>query len=253
MGPLNGGPSGGPSTPTSGTKSKSSGSKSTLHQRQATSQLLLQWDWDRSAGAAQRDPLPREQALAALSDGDPRPLLVLRECENCRGSDDAFLSRTLDNEKTLLLGRWFHAVRLSADVLQPDHPLHELFPGRSPAHLFTVTADGRTRVDLDGGQTQAALWRAMTTVLRKAYREDPGAAVKGLLKLLDQLDEADVRLADAEDRLAAARVERGEESAEVRSLQRVRDDLSAARDKLLLEGRDLDDLGLKAAPTTSED
>lgn len=225
-----------------------------LRGRQETSRLLLQWSWDGGAGAALRapEPVPLQQALAAVADGDPRPLLVLRECEVCRGTEDAFLSRTLDNEKTELLGRWFHAVRLGPEVLQPDHPLHELFAGQAPAHLFTSTLDGKTRVDLDGSQSQSQLWRAMTTVLRKSYRRDPEAAVRGLQKLLDQLDESDARLAEVEDQLMAARGEHGSAAPEAQSLELDRDKLSAARARLLEQGRDLDDLQLRTAAATTE-
>jgi hypothetical protein len=164
----------------------------------------------RGPPCAVRSHCRRPRPLAAIADGDPRPLLVLRECDACRGSSDAFLSRTLDNEKTELLGRWFHAVRLGPEVLEPDHPLHALFPGQAPAHLFTATLDGRTRVELDGAQSQAQLWQAMTTVLRKTYRRDPDAAVRGLQKLLDQLDESDARLVgdrgSADDRARRARL-----------------------------------------------
>lgn len=231
-------------------KSPGPGPRIKLRERQETSLLLLRWSWDGGAGAALRSPqpLPAAEALAAIADGDPRPLLVLRECDACRGSSDAFLSRTLDNEKTELLGRWFHAVRLGPEVLAPDHPLHALFPGQAPAHLFTATLDGRTRVELDGAQSQAQLWRAMTTVLRKTYRRDPDAAVRGLQKLLDQLDESDARLVEIEDQLMAARGEHGSAAPEAQDLERERDKLSAAREKLLEQGRDLDDLQLKAAP-----
>jgi hypothetical protein len=152
----------------------------------------------------------------------------------------------------VLLGRWFHAVRVGPEVLEPGHPLHALFEGGAPAHLFTATPDGRTRVDLDGGQSQSKLWRAMTTVLRKAYRRDPDSAVKGLQKLLDQLDEADVRLAEVEDQLMNARGEHGSQAPEAKDLERTRDELSAARVKLLEKGRDLDDLQLRNAPAPAE-
>jgi hypothetical protein len=152
----------------------------------------------------------------------------------------------------VLLGRWFHAVRLGPEVLEPDHPLHALFPGHAPAHLFTATLDGRTRVELDGGQSQAQLWRAMSTVLRKAYRRDPEAAVKGFQKLLDQFDESDARLAEIEDQLMSARGEHGSAAPEAQDLERDRDKLAAAREKLLEQGRDLDDLQLKAAPAPAD-
>lgn len=170
---------------------------------------------------------------------------MLRECEHCKGSEDAFLSQELDNEKTVLLGRWFHAVKFPPDVVEPEHPLHELFKGKSPAHLFTATADGKTRVDLDGRQSQAQLWKAMTSVLRKAYTKDPEAARKDLTALLDQLDDVDSRMAELEDRLAAARASKGTDSPDVKSLEKEQAELTALRLKRLEEGKVLDDLKIR--------
>lgn len=171
---------------------------------------------------------------------------MLRECDSCAGTEDAFLSRELDNEKTLLLGRWFHAVKFPPDVTEPSHPLHALFAGKSPPHLFTVTADGKGRVDLDGRQSQSQLWRAMSSVLRKAYRKDPDAALKTLLNLLDKLDGLDSRLADVEERLASARGGgEGHHAAEAQDLEAERAELTAQRLKLLEEGKAADDLQLR--------
>jgi hypothetical protein len=190
--------------------------------------------------------LTEAEALAVLAEGDPRPLLVLRECENCAGTEDAFLSRELDNEKTLLLGRWFHAVKFPQGVIDPAHPLHELFAGKSPPHLFTVTADGKSRVDLDGRQSQAQLWRAMTSVLRKSYRKDPEAAQKALSNLLDRLDGLDSRLADLEERFQSVRAGgKGPDSQDVKDLEEERTELTAQRQALLEEGRAMDDLQLR--------
>ena len=56
--------------------------------------------------------LPPEEAYAMLAGEDHRPLLVLRECMTCNGTDDALMTRKADNERTMLLSRWFHCVKL---------------------------------------------------------------------------------------------------------------------------------------------
>ena len=224
---------------------------SALVPREPTASQILHVSWDfgsapRSTWAEQ--PLPASEALAALAGDDPRPLLVLRECENCAGTDDAFLERELDNERTILLGRWFHAVKLGADVLDEKHPFHALFAGGQPAHLFVATRDGRTRRDMDGAQSQARLWSAMLDVLRKSYCKDPQAGVTAMLRLLDRLDESDRRLAGLDERLQQARAAGGAASPGLRSVQAAIDTANAERERLVEQGRTIDDLQLRPAP-----
>lgn len=172
---------------------------------------------------------------------------MLRECGHCRGTEDAFLSRELDNERTILLGRWFHAVKLPEDVVAEGHPFHALFAGKSPPHLFVATADGRTRVEFDGQQTPSALWKAMTRVLKAAYRKDPDAAVKALQKVLDRLDRSDLRLVELEERLLDLRAAKGAGHPEVDELQKDIDQASAERQAALEDGARADKLELKGA------
>jgi hypothetical protein len=61
----------------------------------------------RTVAKVARQALPADKALAFIAGDDPRPLLVMRECKVCNGTDDALLSRgNIDNEKTILLSRW---------------------------------------------------------------------------------------------------------------------------------------------------
>ena len=240
----------GPTETSAGARSGSGGRSATkLADRQATSQALLRWDWDHGyAPQSRTEPTPLEPARAypALAGNDQRPLLVLRECDSCRGTTDAFLSRELDNEKTVLLGRWFHAVKLAPEVLGEAHPFRDLFPGAKPAHLFVATADGSVRVDLSGNQSQAALWSAMTKVLKQSYAKDPNQAVAGMRKLLDELDHLDSRIAEAEDRLMQERTAHGKEA---RGAEKIEAQLAALRDErteALERGALLDDLQLEA-------
>ena len=82
-----------------------------------------------------RHALSSETVFRTLAGTDPRPLLVLRECAFCNGTDDALLSKGADNERTFLLSTWFHCVKLPVDVLKPDHPYYELFGRRSGTPL----------------------------------------------------------------------------------------------------------------------
>lgn len=153
----------------------------------------------------------------------------------------------MDNERTILLGRWFHAVKLPEDVVAETHAFHALFEGRSPPHLFLATADGRTLVEFDGQQSQAALWKAMTKVLRAAYRKDPDAAVKALQKVLDRLDRCELRQVELEERLLDVRASKGAEHPDVRELQEEAGKLAAERQAALEEGAKADKLELKGA------
>jgi hypothetical protein len=97
------------------------------------------------AGTVQR-ALPLERAVAYLAGEDPRPLLVLRECLVCNGTDKALLGAEADNEKTVLLTRWFHCVKLPVDVmLKEDHPFHDTGP--FPLAFFFSAVEEVTAVD----------------------------------------------------------------------------------------------------------
>jgi uncharacterized protein YdcH (DUF465 family) len=85
----------------------------------------------------------------------------------------------------------------------------------------------------------------MTKVLRQSYAKDPNQAVSGFRKLLDELDDLDSRIAQAEDRLAAERAAHGPDAL---AGNRQDKDLAALRDErtaALERGVVLDDLQLK--------
>ena len=155
-------------------------------------------DDGRTTAGEVRRSLPLAQALAFIAKDDPRPLLVLRDCFRCSGTDDALMTRNADNEKTRLMSRWFHCVRLPPDVLEPDHPFVGLFPGDKPAHLFVAQPDGSRRIDLMGDQSRTELWGAMEAVLAKSYTRPPHKQLKELARLLDKLDGIDNRIAKAQ-------------------------------------------------------
>lgn len=156
----------------------------------------------RTYAKTKREALPRARAFDEVAGDDPRPLLVLRECGWCEGSDDALLSSRFENEKTILLSRWFHAVKLPNHVLESNHEFRNLFDGESPPHLFVATRDGGHAVGLDGQQSQSELWDAMDAIIADVYGMDAERTVKKLYKLLDQfdlLDSDEVRLRERMD------------------------------------------------------
>ena len=158
-----------------------------------------------------RERLPREQALRAIAGDDPRPLLVVRECKVCNKTDDALLRPGAQNERTILLSRWFHCVKVPVDVLQTDHPFNALFPDTKSEHLFVSAVDGTAKIPLESSTSRVELWDSMSKTLSAAYAKDPTGATKDITKVLDKLDLLDER---------------------VRGLERSRDDLLESSGKL---------------------
>ena len=211
--------------------------------RGATTLGELRIDWDHPVppkpkvapdrtSAIQAGALPYEEALAIIRGNDPRPLLVLRECVRCTGTEDALLARMEDNERTFLMSRWFHCVKLPPAVLEENHPFHALFQGEKPPHLFLSRADGSQRHDLVGARSRAELWTAMKEVLASEYREDPERALLALSRVLDRFDELDQRIVDVQRRLDLAMEARDPDAKEVQKLRRGLADLCAKRNEL---------------------
>lgn len=177
-----------------------------LRERGPSARALLRLAWDlpvpTASGRAAREPLAPESALDQLAGEDPRPLLILRECYVCLGTDDGLLSRRpAEDERTQLLARWFHCVRLPPDVLERDHPFRALFPNGTSDHLVLLTRDGSLRLALDSQASRTELWGAMGRVLRASRRSDPLTAVERIQELLGGLDELDEQEARFGERL----------------------------------------------------
>jgi hypothetical protein len=153
-----------------------------------------------TAAKATRHALSAEEAIAYIAGNDKRPLLILRECLVCNGTDDALLKGGIDNEKTFILSRWFHCVKLPPDVTAEDHPFHNLFPGKDPEHLFVAACDGSDRIPLESDTSRTELWSAMTTVLSAQYRKDPAVSLKEIAQTLDKFDLVDRRMAELQAR-----------------------------------------------------
>jgi len=141
-----------------------------------------------------RTALTAQEAFKVIAGKDPRPLLVLRECKTCNGTDDALLSKGADNERTSLMSTWFHCVKLPVDVLQPDHPFYEMFGHDDAEHLFVAMPDGSSKIKLQSDTSRTELWAAMGQMLNSSYKKDTQPVIKEVRKFLDRMDVLDTRL-----------------------------------------------------------
>ena len=153
----------------------------------------------RGQGAPERvfdagEAMPEEAMYAMLADGDPRPLLVLRECKSCEGLEDPLLVRDGNNERVMLMSRWFRCVRVGYEVVDEKHVLRGLFPGKEPGYVFVSHADGSARIDLPRDASTSKITGAMKKTLASRYRGRPDRALKALFRILDEYDDLDVRL-----------------------------------------------------------
>lgn len=193
-----------------------------------------------TAVKALRHALPREEALRFIAGKDPRPLLVLRECAVCNKTDDALLTRGVDNEKTLILARWFHCVKLPVDVVQGDHPFNALFPNDDAEHFFVCAVDGSSKLGLESDTSRRDLWNSMTQVLGAAYVVDPNAACKEIVRRLDHMDV----LGGKVDELERRRGELMEKpKVDPKLVQKIEADIAEARQELDLDRAEIARLG----------
>ena len=207
--------------------------------------MTLEWHYpvwkpttpERGAGDGQtvtteyRRKLPREEAFSLVADDDRRPLLVMRECNRCKGSDDALLSRTMDNEKTVLLAHYFRCVKLPVHVLEDDHPFRALFADEHPAHLFLADPGGVNLVPLEGNQTQGDLWKSMERVIDEHYDGSVKNVLRELQKVFAQYDNVDSLEDEVRQRLNREIERRGPDSPKVAKMQKRIEELQAQRKK----------------------
>ena len=275
-GPVGGPPSSAPgSTPTTPgapgvapapgvTGGSSGGAKLVInHGKTAKALLRMQWDYPvygvvkkdaKDAGTDHRTgalsvskALPIEQAFLSIAGDDPRPLLVLRECEHCNGTDDALLSKTEGNERTLLMARWFHCVKLPTHVMKEDHPYTKLFadyPAKDVPHLFLISRDGKLSMPLKGDQSPSELWKKMESVLAYDYKKSPKKALKEVQKLLVKYDTLDEKEALIEERMQLELEENGPKSRKLKKLRAELKDVQKERAALQKKEAKHMDLGL---------
>jgi hypothetical protein len=160
---------------------------------------------------------------------------VLRECKVCNGTDEALLKGGIDNEKTFLLSRWFHCVKLPVDVLEEDHPFHALFMDqKAPEHLFVCSIDGSNHDPLESQTSRTELWDSMRDLLALEYKKKPDAPLKSIAKLLDKMDSVDQRIGELVDRQNEILEEDGPDSKKlpkiakkIQAAEKERDELNA--------------------------
>lgn len=211
--------------------------------RSARSRLEIDWDYpvytppktDAAPGATvaerARIALPLEQAFSYIAGDDPRPLVVLRECRVCSGTDDALLSAEPDNERTRLMLRWFHCVKLSADVMYDEsHPFHQLFvQGEDSPHLFVSDPDGGNFRPLESERSRTELWDALSEAIERSYVKNPRSRLKELTRLLDKYDLVDRRIAEIEANIDRTIEKKGPKASKLVKLRR---DLERERAKM---------------------
>ena len=182
--------------------------------RQTTSKEILKLDWHfpisstfkQQAGdgrtVASEYALPREEAFVHINGkGNKKPLLVLRECVLCKGTDHALFDRRLANEKTKLLCEWFYCVKLPPRVLDKKHAFRHLFAKKKPPHVFICSHDGKDLTEFDGLQSQTQLQAAMVKLIESAYEKKPLPAVKSMLRFLSRFDTHDAMLLELTNRM----------------------------------------------------
>lgn len=263
------GPMAGPATPRGPGGSKSGGPTTGRRgapisfERQATSKDRLKVDWNfpvakprAESGTVAAGPLPLADALALLWEGgDERPLLVLRECNLCKGGDDAMLSSSLANDRTQLLSKWFRMVRLPAHVTEKSHPLHNVFAGfnfeNSLPHFFLLAHPTAKPVAFSGQQLQSELWKGMVNVLEQRYVKDPLKAVREWMSLLERFDMLDARRLQLTEQLSEVRATDGPSSERAKKigadLQRNDEDRAEA----VAREKRVRDLGLVKMPSAA--
>jgi hypothetical protein len=226
-------------------------------ERGSTSKDRLRIDWrhpvppTHETGTYAESALPLAEALRVVWEGDERPLLVLRECSFCADSDAALLSRTMNNDRTILMSKWFRVVRLPQHVTEPRHAFHNVFAGysfKNEPHFYLLAHPWAQPVEFTGSPMQASLWKGMWSVLSERYSRDPNKAVKEWLSLLDQFDRLDSLMKSTQDELDEARAKEGPDSARAKGLEKRLADARKDHTELLAREERVRDLGLLPMP-----
>ncbi|MEO6594675.1 MAG: hypothetical protein ABIP94_07965, partial [Planctomycetota bacterium] len=198
--------------------------------------------------------LPLAQAYELVTSGDRRPVLIVRECEKCKGTDHALLSRSLDNEQTVLLTHWFRCVKLPPNVLTANHPFYNLFvrekEGERVPHLFLVDPDGSNKTELPGDQPQTVLWNTMLAYLDRCYEGNAKTSLKELRQILGQYDKIDAQELTLKGRIDREIEKNGPESRKLKKLDADLQKLAKEGEDLAAQEKELRELALKALAET---
>lgn len=228
--------------------------------RGPTSRFELKLNWEfptyqekvtapdgRTTAVQARRALSAQETFAYIAGEDHRPLLVLRECLKCNGTDNALLTKGADNERTLLMSRWFHCIKLPPDVLAEDHPFHALFADAKPGHLFISRWDGTEREDLTiaDQESRGGLWKLMESFLAMEYEKNAEGSIKQLLGILGQYDKIDEEIGSVKDKIDEL-IEAGQaESTKMQKLQDKLAELDVAKTKARAEAVRVSELKLR--------
>lgn len=117
-------------------------------------------------------------------------------------------------------------MKLPVDVMQKDHPFHNLFDDKDPEHMFLGTADGSVRKALESERSRVELWDAMMAVLKASYAKEPEGTVRKMQKLIDSFDAIDQQMLELERRVDEILESEGPDSKKLKKLQ---DELAVAR------------------------
>jgi hypothetical protein len=208
--------------------------------------LKLEWNYpiyepkvapvtEGSFARSAKKALTREEAFRALAGDDPRPLLVLRECKVCNGTDEALLKGGVDNEKTFLLARWFNCVKLPVDVMDDNHPFHNVFTLETPEHLFVASVDGANHSALESETSRVDLWKSMKALISAEYKGDADKSIVKIAKVIDKLDVVDQRYLALQERRDAILIKDGPKSRKLVKLKKSLAKVEADRVKLRKE------------------
>ncbi len=193
--------------------------------------------------------LPLAEAYEFIAADDRRPLLILRECDRCKGTDHALLSRTMDNEQTVLLTRWFRCVKLPTNVLDDKHPFFNLFKkekeGEKVPHLFFADPDGANKRARPGDQPQSDLWEVMFSYLARCYSEDAKESIKELRQVLGQFDVLDAEENNIKNRIDTEIEKHGPDSPKLKKFDADLKKVTKERSKLQSREKELRDLAMK--------
>jgi hypothetical protein len=218
------------------------------HGKTAKETMKLQWDYpihgshktkvyDENQTVSQAVPraLIRAVAFLDIAKSDLRPLLVLRECKLCNGTDDALLSSYESNEDILMMAKWFHCVKLPTRVLDETHPFHNLFNEKHPPHLFVSKFDGTEHIPLKGDLSRSELISNLYTMLDMTYEKQAKPRIKKLKKLLYQYDMLDEKIQRLEITIDDELEKRGPKSKKLKKyyaqLEGAKKDMAEAKEK----------------------
>ena len=216
-------------------------------ERSALSKKRLALRWDNVLPSGE-ESLDFQSALKEIRGTDPRPLIVLRECDLCRGRDDALLNKTMNNELVKLATQWFHMVKLDRRVIEKGHPYHALFDGDKPPHLFITDFDGSNILALPGNQSQKKTWSALTKILKLDYKKNPVTAVKEWRKILNKFDSIESQAKGVHEQLANAEKKYGRKSRQAKKLGAKLAKLDQERSRAFAREKKVMNLILRRAP-----